>query len=202
MRLILVIAAIPAAITPFMPFTLGTAPANVFYRLAKQPLTQWSFDMDLRIGLLAAPFVLGILILLLQLRLLVAGRITIPEKIIAMSLGFFCALMTLTFVGTALFDQAGSFNSISAEDWAILFIGPVVISVGWLATWRLARRHAKSEIIASGWLYTAYLANAGLCLAVFRDNRDPGWYITAVASLAMIVEFIGNGFWGARGTPN
>jgi hypothetical protein len=154
-------------LTPFLPFTSSTSPLRVIVFL---PSTT-----SLDYAPIALPFFLAILILIAHARVIVAGRFSRTEVIIAYGSSIIMAFATLAFTIRALISGPPS-----ASAWPILALPWITIAFGIALVRWCRRRSLPSALAALTAMQCAYIANAFFCLAAFWPHWQAGAFVTAV----------------------
>src|SRR5438552_2560620 len=187
LRVVFLLAALPAAVTPFPSFTFNTSPADVAVEFV-QMIVHRHNDSGWPLILIAAPFFGGIVISVWQIRLLVRSPATKSERLILLSLAAVSALMTVMFFAIGTGEMIREGRAPSSDFWATA-AGPGVIIVAlFLLAW--LRRRASGENLVSIALSAAWLANAAICLIAFMREYDPGGWVTLVATPLLLFNVI------------
>jgi hypothetical protein len=183
-RAAFLIGSLPLVVVPFVNFTWSVSPADV----VRGVLTSGaSVDQDVLLGLLAAPFFLGIPIFLWQARLLVSpAAATSTEQRVARWLAATSGGMTLGFFAYGVFRMIRDGNP--GPDFAITVPGPLVIAAGTALLWWVRRAGLPARLAVTTALHTAYLANAVVCLVGFADDPRIGWWLTLVGTAVLTSE--------------
>ncbi len=167
-NLIFVFATLPAAVAPFVAFTGKYAPVDL--------ITGGPWDPFLL--LLAAPFFLGVPLVLWQLRLCL-DRASAPwERRLVYALATTSAL-------TSMFCFA-----LLQWLWPLVGLLVFLFQTVCAALLRWLLRKAPAAEIPSAALALAYLAHVALPVALFGTDTQLqiGWWLTLVAALAVIAQ--------------
>ncbi len=185
-RALAVLAAVPAAASAFVTFTLGYSPVGFLLEFAQQ-IASVRIIQDVILVLLALPFLLGVVLLAWHVRLLVRPPATRVEKWLCLSLAMLSAAGTvaLGFVVLPELDHDNDLRTIVAIWLALL---TVAVAASLLAYF--VRTRGGAELPVTHAIGAAYLANAVVCLVAFYDDRQAGWYVTLVACGVMVAGVV------------
>lgn len=175
--------ALVAAVTPFLPFAVGTSPLDV--------VRVWERSWDFNLMLVGLPFFAGVFGAVWRLRLFVGHPWRAERALlygVALVLG--AANVVLLFRGI----DGGDFK---VEELLQILVGPGV-ALAWAvgAVW-LRRRGRRDEAVTAA-LAGAYLGNAAMCLLIFAPSSDIGWRVTAGVVLGLVSETVTTLVWAAR----
>jgi hypothetical protein len=167
-EIILLLAILPAAVAPFVAFTGKYAPVDL--------VTGGPWDPVLI--LLAAPFFLGVLLVLWQLRLCFDRACAPWERRLIYALATTSALVSMFCF--ALLQWLWPLVGLLA------FLIPAVCAA---LLWWLLRKASAAEIPSAA-LALAYLAHVALPVALFGTDkqRQIGWWLTLAAAIAVIAQ--------------
>jgi hypothetical protein len=187
-RLLVLAATAPLLAAPFAPFTYGVSPLAVVAECATR-IARGRFDSEMTLGLLAAPFFVGILVWLWHLRQLRTAR---PpggaERRSAVVLAVVTAGMNVLFAGRYFWEISSA--GYHLEELLTVSAGLCVLVLGAVALACIARRPRPPHALPTLCLHAAYLANAVLCLIAFRDYHDIGWWLTLAGSAMLFGECV------------
>ena len=187
-RALVVLAAVPATVSAFVPFVHDVSPVSVAAELFRRATDQF-FDRDLALGLLAPPFFAGAALLLFRARLLVRTPASRFEAAALMAIAGAAATGTVFFCGLNLQElwQWWDWEVVLCCGTAVLVLLAGVVLLAVLFRNR-AKRIDSCAIVAA---HVAYLANAAICLLAFRNETLAlGWWLTALASAIIAGEAI------------
>jgi hypothetical protein len=156
-----------------LPFTWDASPANVAIDLGLGSSTELDLPLLLTVVL---PFFLAIPVTLAWARYLVAGRLSLAERIAATLLGTVSAAVTsLVLMQWTL--EAGLPES--ARDWTSLLSPFAALIAGVALAIRNRRRDLPPEANALLAMHVAYIANVLLCLFGFPRLQIGAWAAAA-----------------------
>jgi hypothetical protein len=157
---------LPAAVAPFVAFTYTYVPLAVTLE-----------DGPSGFALLAAPFLLGVPLVVWQVRRCFARPSAPWERKIVHALATVSALTSLLFICQLAGDPTLHGRLVAL---------PVPIACGALLWWLL--RNASAEEIPTAALALAYLTQVALPLLVFSSEPAVGWWLTLVAAIVVIAQ--------------
>ena len=171
-----------AGVTPWVGFAHEVSPWDVVWAMLRGEnfMDLWGFLM------LAAPFFVGVVRVLWTLRLAIGGRARFGERAGAWVMGVGSLCMTGYMV---IFLMLPDTSSGDWQMWCAAASLGMMVSGGALAWWLWWRGRA-AEVVATVPLYTAYLANAVVCMVAFVDQRSVGWWLTGVACGGLVAELV------------
>jgi len=175
------IAAITGGSAIVLPFTYDTSPADV--------LSPAEIVSNAGLLMLACPFLLPIPILVAYSRCLVRGRLSRPERIVALVLGLGSGAVTLILAGGGLVFAP------TADGWEELLHALLialstlaVLGIGVALGIRGRRRGLPPSRSAVLSMQVAYLANGCLCTFVFMEDWEIGAYAFMATALVYAVQ--------------
>jgi hypothetical protein len=173
-RLLYVVLSLPAAASPFLPFTHDIAPVDVWGGFLANPGSP-----DGEFLLLATPFFVSLPLVVWQLRRL--GRPRAAERVVMYVIAVACAALTTYFLTRLLME-----GNITAREAVEVMPGPAVLAAGaTLALW--LRRRGRYDDAATAALAAAYSANAVMLFIPMYSPDSPGWWVTLVAVMCLAV---------------
>ena len=175
-RVALLVLSLAGVASVFLPFAYGESPLSV--------VADWMVTgREGALALIGAPFFAGIVAMAWRLRLTFAR----PPGRAARSMVYMCAGMLATatgvFCGQALLEDMNLFERLQVCVGIALLVVGMVVS-GWLGL----KEHRTEAATAT--ICFAYAANATMCLWVFADNAQAGWWVTLGVVCVMGAEIV------------
>lgn len=176
---------LPGLAAIFLPFTWDVSPWDAVLEVP-DAIEDFAFGRrsDGILTLLGVPFLLALPSILLQLRMLWARPLSMAESIIVWCLAALSSICTVGFLmilGIEMLKHANMEPVLPlAGSAAVLILGGAALL--------LRRRHLTQARRGLFALEVAYLANAALCLIGFRDNPDPGYWVTLGVSAVWVLS--------------
>lgn len=134
--------------------------------------------------LIAAPFFLAVVIWLRQIRLLIRSPATLAEHVIVLCLAAASICASGYILSFGFMDMLR--RPIDARDISITAAGTMFLVCGFVTlVWR---RKFPRDVLGSISLNTAYLTNAGMCLAGFFGDYDAGAWLALSTGVVLIIE--------------
>jgi hypothetical protein len=178
---------LPAAVAPFVPFVYTDSPLSVVQEVCRGVWAGHASNGDLHLLLIAAPFFLGLPIVLWQFRRLVGARVTRFGRISVFALAGGSAMLTL-WISILLLVETVRRGSFRHDETLPGLLALAVLLIGVPLLWWLKRK-AAAESLPPAALALAYLANAVLCLVAFsRDGTEIGWKLTLAVSFVLAAQ--------------
>jgi hypothetical protein len=176
---------LPALAAVVVPFTYNVSPAQAMRELPL--LLNWTrWDPTMSILLVAVPFLPPVWAWIMRLRSMLGGRATRPERVV----GYVVAFVGFVAVGALLAAAAAHLSELARYELAYFGAAVLVLVAGTgLLAW-LWRRNAHANLRVRAALLVPYLANSAVVLAAFADDRQLGWYLTAVSAPAALAELV------------
>jgi hypothetical protein len=163
-----------AAVVTFLPFAVGTSPWDAVTLHVPGNQGNWWH------ALVGAPFFLAFAAIWIKTRSLFSSQ---PSTLRGRR--FIFGLASVSILGTLLVETPFLLHLAGTSAWQRLIVlslglGIVVVSGAVLLVRRASIAATRGCVI---WLYTAYLANAALCLVVYSDAQGStgsriGWFIS------------------------
>lgn len=191
--MLLLLGALPLVVVPFVSFCWEISPLFVVREFFVRVLAH-NYSLDLILGLVAAPFFLGLVIPLWEFRRLMPLRVQYWEKAVIVMISGISALMT---VGISVHMANDAVRHGISNDALLIFTGAAILMVGCAMHWRLRYTNHR-DLSPTTFLLVSYLANAFMCLCIFRDPASIGWWLTLVGCVAPVGWLV----WAmSRGRP-
>jgi hypothetical protein len=187
--LVALVPAIPAALSPFLNFVYDYSPLGVIASAIRDWPQNRPLDMSGFPGLIsvAAPFLLGTLFLLCQLRLLIRPGLTKIEiwTIWIFAAGLAC--FVIAFLGFALLEDG--MNVFNEFGYPGVVLPPSLLLAG---AGGLYYRRSAIDPSRLAHLSTAvvYVAGVSLPLSALPDSSELGWKLTLVAAIGLTFIFV------------
>ena len=159
--------------TPFLPFTFDVSPLDALRE-------------EFELVILGSPFFLAPLASAASMRLVLSGRSSKQERVIAYFLSGISACATLYITIFFLFDETPS----TFEAWLAVVSTWVAIALG-IALVVTAGRRGSPEMATVIAIQAAYVANASFCLILFREDWQSGAIITLLTVLVYVTQVMG-----------
>jgi hypothetical protein len=175
-RLAFLVLALPAAASPFLPFTFNVAPVDVWSGFLGDPGTP-----DGELIVLATPFFVGVALAVWQLRRLIRPGTRAAERFLAYVIAIACAALTTYFV-TRLVGE----RDISLREVIQVTPGPTVLVAGAVLTLWL-RSRGRRDGAATTALATAYSANAAMLFCPMFSPDHSGWWVSLIGCVCLIL---------------
>jgi hypothetical protein len=164
-RVGLFVLSIMGAVSVFLPFAYGESPLSV--------LSEWMRSgREGALALIGAPFFAGIVAMAWKLRLVFHPPPSRPARSVVYMIAGMLATATGVFCAQALVS-----NDMNLFERLQVCTGIGVLVVGLLVSGWLGLKERRSEA-ATATIYFAYAANAAMCLWVFADSAQVGWWVT------------------------
>jgi hypothetical protein len=174
-RIGLFVISLLAAVSPFLSFAYHESPLSVVASWART-------GHEGALALVGLPFFAGVVAAAWRLRLVFDGG---PVSRAGRQIVHGLAAMFVS--ATFAFSLQSVAHDVSGRDFLQMLIAPGLIAVGiGVITW-LGARGRKEETVTAA-IYFAYAANAAMCLLIFADSGQAGWWVTLCAVGAMGVE--------------
>lgn len=170
--------------SPFLPFAYSTSPLEVIVKAG-------DFLVSPLIVLLAMPFFLAPLALVVSLRVLVLDRFTVADALVAWISSVAMTAATLCATVWPIVSRA----ALQAGDWVVIAVGWIAIAAGIGLLRHCVRRGLPPAGITLISMQCAYIANAVFCLGVFWSDWQVGAFVSATAvaafaaHIAMLVAY-------------
>jgi hypothetical protein len=163
-RVGLFVLSLAGAVSVFLPFAYGESPLSA--------VMEWmTSGREGALALIGAPFFAGIVALAWKLRLMFPAR---PSRVARAIVYLFAAMLataTGVFCAQALSNDMNLFERLQVcVGIGLLVIGLIVVA------WLGLREHRNEAATAT--IYFAYAGNATMCLLVFADSAQVGWWVT------------------------
>jgi hypothetical protein len=173
---------LPALVVPFVSFAWSDSPLDTVV---------WVFGggWGWEFALLGAPFFLGFPIVAAQIARVASLNIPRGWRAVGFALAACSAALSLTFVGRWALEIARQRDSADLIAWMSMFLVPAFLATGAFWVWR-TRQTASATARHHLTLATAYLANASMCLVVFRAHSDFGWWLALVACAGIVLDAV------------
>ena len=176
---------LPALAAVVAPFTYNVSPAQAIRELPV--LLHWTrWDPTMSILLVAVPFLPPVWAWIMRLRSILGGRATRPERVV----GYAVACVGFVAVGALLAAAAAHLPELGRYELAYFVGALLVLAAGTALLALLWRRQAHADLRVRAALLVPYLANSAVVLAAFADDRQLGWYLTAVSASAALSELV------------
>jgi hypothetical protein len=177
-RLGLVVPALSAGASAFLPFTYSTSPLDVMVEWVGSTGTTW----DGELLLIAAPFFAGVPVAVWGVRRAIRPALRRVERVGMYALALPCVALT-AFIAVRALVTAGA----SAREMAEVTVGPaMIVAGGFLAVWLWRRGWRDAAAVTA--LHTGYAANGAMLLGAMFSPDHVGWWATLVAVAGMICE--------------
>ena len=176
---------LPALAAVVAPFTFNVSPAHAI--VESRGAFDWTrWDPGMTILLVAVPFLPPVLAWALRLRSVLRGSATRAER----GIGYGVAFAAAAAVGVVLVAAAAELPTLQWSERAYFGAALLILTAGVALLALLSRRHAHADLRVRVALLAPYLANCAIVLAAFFDDRQLGWYLTAVSAAAALAELV------------
>ena len=164
-----------AAVSPFLPFTFNTSPLDVVtgYRFPDRELLQ-----------IATPFFIALPMAGWTLRRVFRPGLRRGERLVMYAIGLAGASLTGAFVVSGVVE-----GGLRPLELALVLLGPAAIVIGLGTTLWLVRGRYLDDAATMA-LTTGYAANAVMVLAALYSPDHSGWWVTAVATGGIALEWV------------
>ena len=161
-----------------LPFTWGESPLGV----VRARYEAWPYL------LLAAPFFVSILISLASVRVIIFGRLSGTETVLAWLAAAGGACAPLVFLGLVLSSRPPP----AGWHYTAFVTAPPVLAVAAVATLILAARTGVAKLwpLAVTAMQCTYVVNAALCLFLFWPAWQIGAYLTLATALVYVAHVV------------
>jgi hypothetical protein len=163
-RVGLFVLSLAGAISVFLPFAYGESPMSV--------VSEWmTSGREGLLALIGAPFFAGLVAMAWKLRLSFSAPPSRAARSVVYLFAGMLATSTGVFCAQALSNDMNLFERLQVcVAVGLLVVGLIVV------TWLGLREHRNEAATAA--IYFAYAANATMCLLVFADSAQAGWWMT------------------------
>jgi hypothetical protein len=163
-RVGLFVLSLAGAVSLFLPFAYHESPVSV--------VADWmTSGREGVLALIGAPFFAGIVAMAWKLRLTFSAPPSRGARSIVYMFAGMLATATGVFCALALFNDLNLFERLQVcAGVGVLVVGLVVVA------WLGLREHRNEAATAT--IYFAYAGNATMCLLVFADTAQAGWWVT------------------------
>jgi hypothetical protein len=163
-RVGLFVLSLAGVVSVFLPFAYGESPLSA--------VMEWmASGREGVLALIGAPFFAGIVAMAWKLRLSLAAPPSRAARSVVYLFAGMLATATGVFCAQALSSDMNLFERLQVGvAVGLLVVGLIV--VGWLGL----REHRNEAATAT--IYFTYAANATMCLLVFADSAQAGWWVT------------------------
>jgi hypothetical protein len=181
--LLFLLLGLPALAAVVAPFAFGVSPAQVFLQSPRAfDWTHW--DPSMTIVLAAVPFLPPVLAWILRLRSVLWGPATRTER----RVGYAAASAGAAAVAALAALGVAEWTTLEWKDRGCCLAAMLVLAAGAALLALLWSRGAGPDARLRVALFAPYVANGLLVLVGFLDDRQLGWYLTAVSAAAAVAE--------------
>jgi hypothetical protein len=175
-RICLLGIALAAAVSPFLAFDFGESPWSV--------VKEWMTSRrEATLALIGLPFFAGVVAAGWKLRLIFDA----PPSRVARCIVYWLAGMFATATGTVCVMMY--LNDLNFAERLQVLVAPGVMALGvGVITWHAVKGRRTDAVTAA--IFFAYAANAAMCLVIFSDSNESGWWLTLATVSAMGVEMV------------
>jgi hypothetical protein len=189
LRMVVLMLALPAAASGWLPFAEGVSPWMVVTEVWQHGLGKPGFvDMTMLLQM-AVPFFVGVVLVGWSGRLAIRAPATVWERAGLWVVGWGSLAVTAVMISRILWQEGAG-----PDAWQAMLGGVAAVfglGVMGLLWWRLHHLDAPTSVL----LGTAYLANACVCLLGFRERAEIGWWVTVVAVGGIVGEMVIHILW-------
>ncbi len=183
-----------AGATPWVAFAHGVSPWDVVWEFLSHGGSPGIGMGDVVFLMIAAPFFVGVMIFIWKVGLGIWGRAHLWERVGAWVIGVASVGVTGYVVFCLILPDVLRSRKWQGEGQGYCVMGSSgVMVMGGALTWWLLWRGRRAEMVALAPLYTAYVANAVVCMVTFAEYRDVGWWLTGVACAGLMAELVAYG---------
>lgn len=176
-RVGLFVLSLAGAVSVFLPFSYGESPFSV--------VMEWmTSGREGALALIGAPFFAGVVAMAWKLRLVFSAPPSRPARSVVYMFAGTLATATGVFCAQALVS-----NDMNLFERLQVGTGIGVVVVGLLVSGWLGLKERRSEA-ATATIYFAYAGNATMCLWVFADSAQAGWWVTLGMVGVMAAEMV------------
>ena len=188
-RWVFVVMAGVAGVTPWVGFADGVSPWAVVWEYISHGglVGIGSGEVFLMI---ASPFFVGVVIFVWKVRLGSWDQTRAWERAGAWLIGAASTGVTGYVVLCRILPEVWSHGRWNDSEGYCVLGSLAVMALGVATVIAFWWRRGRAELVALVPLYTAYVANAVICITAFSDARNVGWWLTGVACAGLVAELV------------